>query len=134
MYFHRQTVNELSDHFSGNKEKEFSLEQELKDNTDFRQDVQERFLLYKERREQKLKMLKTTLRSSISRNALMRKQYECVQGEYLALISKMLDELEKEDSTMTVTDMQQVCQSSMYFNMFKLPHSCSMFRRIFHSA
>jgi chromosome segregation ATPase len=129
-----QTVNELSDHFSGNKEKEFSLEQELKDNTDFRQDVQERFLLYKERREQKLKMLKTTLRSSISRNALMRKQYECVQGEYLALISKMLDELEKEDSTMTVTDMQQVCQSSMYFNMFKLPHSCSMFRRIFHSA
>ena len=79
-------------------------------------------------------VLQTTLRSSISRNALMRKQYECVQGEYLALISKMLDELEKEDSTMTVTDMQQVCQSSIYFNMLKLPHSCNMFKRIFHSA
>jgi hypothetical protein len=65
MYFHRQTVNELSDHFSGNKEKEFSLEQELKDNTDFRQDVQERFLLYKERREQKLKMLKVRNISSV---------------------------------------------------------------------
>ena len=84
-------------------------------------------------------LLQTNLHSSMTHNALIRKQYECVQGEYLALKSKMLDELEKnEDTTVTNTDMQEVCYNTIVcilrITVLTLIRSWNVFSHIFHST
>ena len=60
-------------------------------------------------------ILQQRLHSALAHNSAMEKQYNQLQGEYLAVKSRMIEALEREeDNEMTIKDMKQVIEILNY--------------------